>query len=60
MKPQRCGDPAKPCDDRGASLLVGKRAVKITGGTDPLLPTPFCIGEASTAPLDCMPFADNQ
>lgn len=27
------------------------RAVEITGGTDPILPTPFRIGEASTATL---------
>src|SRR5439155_16516825 len=27
------------------------RAVAITGGTDPLLPTPFRIGETSTAAL---------
>src|SRR3989454_10705508 len=27
------------------------RAVEITGGTDPLLPTPFRIGETSTAAL---------
>src|ERR1700740_3094952 len=29
----------------------GARAVEITGGTDPLLPTPFRIGETSTATL---------
>lgn len=27
------------------------RAVEITGGSDPILPTPFRIGEASAAPL---------
>jgi hypothetical protein len=27
------------------------RAVEITGGTDPILPTPFRIGEASIATL---------
>src|SRR5258705_13673781 len=27
------------------------RGVEITGGTDPILPTPFRIGETSAAPL---------
>ena len=33
------------------------RAVEITGGTEPILPTPFHIGETSTAALAALGLA---